>query len=175
MIKTFLNPKGHQNRICGSKVTAILLKGRILPIGGASAVEGLRSTGLPRLVFTFFFHTTFLNFSIQPLHTICSPNISTHFFIKTFHQFFPTNLALNFSTQFFNTFSIICHIFSMFAILWPWRSTGIPLYRDVCMANGWRTFWVSPMENVLARENKSFYQFSESFSKMLITVVSMGS
>ena len=29
---------------------AILLKRWILPIGGASAVEGLRSTGLPRLV-----------------------------------------------------------------------------------------------------------------------------
>ena len=50
VIKTFLNPEGHQNRISGSKVTAILLKGWILPIGGASAVEGLRSTGLSRLV-----------------------------------------------------------------------------------------------------------------------------
>ena len=29
---------------------AILLKGLILPIGGDSAVEGLLSTGLPRLV-----------------------------------------------------------------------------------------------------------------------------
>ena len=37
MIKNFLNPKGHQNPISGSKVTAILLKGWILPIGGASA------------------------------------------------------------------------------------------------------------------------------------------
>ena len=51
VIKNFLNPKGHQNRTNGSKVTAILLKGWILPIGGASAVEGLRSKGLPRLVF----------------------------------------------------------------------------------------------------------------------------
>ena len=51
MIKTFLNPEGHQNHIFGSKVT-ILLKVWILPIGGTSAVEGLRSTGLPRLVFT---------------------------------------------------------------------------------------------------------------------------
>ena len=32
-IRTFLNPKGHQNLIRGSKVMAILLKGRILPIG----------------------------------------------------------------------------------------------------------------------------------------------
>ena len=50
VIKNFLNLKGHHNPIDGSKVTAILLKVRILPIGGASAVESLRSTGLPRLV-----------------------------------------------------------------------------------------------------------------------------
>ena len=41
MIKNFLNPKGHQSPIGGSKVTTILLKGWILPIGGASAGEGL--------------------------------------------------------------------------------------------------------------------------------------
>ena len=46
-IKNFLNPEGHKNPIIGSKVTAILLKGWISPIGGASAVEGLRSTGYP--------------------------------------------------------------------------------------------------------------------------------
>ncbi len=40
-----LNLEGHQNRITGLKVTAILLNGWILPIGGASAVEGLLSTG----------------------------------------------------------------------------------------------------------------------------------
>ena len=39
VIKTFLNPEGHPNRISGSKVTAILLKGWILPIGG-SAING---------------------------------------------------------------------------------------------------------------------------------------
>ena len=49
-VTTFLNPKGHQNPINGSKVTAILLKGWVSPVGGASAVEGLGSTGLPRLV-----------------------------------------------------------------------------------------------------------------------------
>ena len=49
VIKNFLYPEGHKNPISDSKVTAILLKGWILPIGGASAVEGLRSTGLPRL------------------------------------------------------------------------------------------------------------------------------
>ena len=38
------------NCITGSRVTAILLNEWILPIGGASAVEGLRSMGLPRLV-----------------------------------------------------------------------------------------------------------------------------
>ena len=51
VIKNFLNPKGHQNPINGSKVTAILLQGRILHICGASEVKGLRSTGLPHLVF----------------------------------------------------------------------------------------------------------------------------
>ena len=50
MIKNFLNLEGHQNPIMGSKVTVILLKGWISPIGGASALEGLQSTGLPRLV-----------------------------------------------------------------------------------------------------------------------------
>ena len=35
-MKNILNPKGHQNRISGSKVTNILLKGWILPIGGVA-------------------------------------------------------------------------------------------------------------------------------------------
>ena len=42
VIKSFLNPEGHQNPISGSKVTDILLKGWIWPIGEASAGEGLR-------------------------------------------------------------------------------------------------------------------------------------
>ena len=37
VMKNFLNPKGHQNRFSGSKVTAILLKGCILPIGGVAS------------------------------------------------------------------------------------------------------------------------------------------
>ena len=37
MIKIFLNPEWHQNPTSGSKVLAILLKGWILPIGGASS------------------------------------------------------------------------------------------------------------------------------------------
>ena len=41
VIMHFLNPKGHQNPIGCSKVTAILLKGWIWPIGGESAGEGL--------------------------------------------------------------------------------------------------------------------------------------
>ena len=52
IFENILNFEGHQNRMTGSGVTAILLYGWILPIGGASSVEGLRSTGLPRLVFT---------------------------------------------------------------------------------------------------------------------------
>ena len=40
-----LNLEGHLNCITGSRITAILLNGWILPSGGASAVEGLLSTG----------------------------------------------------------------------------------------------------------------------------------
>ena len=49
MFQEILNLKGHQNCIIDSRVTGILLNRWILPIGGASAVEGLRSTGLSRL------------------------------------------------------------------------------------------------------------------------------
>ena len=42
MIKSFLYPEGRQNPISGSKVTTILLKGWIWPIGEASAGEDLR-------------------------------------------------------------------------------------------------------------------------------------
>ena len=45
-----LNLKGHANCISGSKVTAILLNRWILPIGGASAVKGLRCSLRSRLV-----------------------------------------------------------------------------------------------------------------------------
>ena len=37
IFKEILNPEGHPNHITGSKVTAILLNGWILPIGGASS------------------------------------------------------------------------------------------------------------------------------------------
>ena len=42
IFRDILNLKGHQNCITGPKVTAFLLNGWILPIGGASAVKGLR-------------------------------------------------------------------------------------------------------------------------------------
>ena len=41
----FLNLEVHRNRNTGCRVTAILMNGWILPIGGASAVEGLLSMG----------------------------------------------------------------------------------------------------------------------------------
>ena len=44
------NLEGHPNHICGSGVVAIWMNWWILPIGGASSVEGLVSTGLPLLV-----------------------------------------------------------------------------------------------------------------------------
>ena len=45
-----LNRKRYPYRITGSRVTAFLLNRWILPIVGASAVEGLQSMGLPCLV-----------------------------------------------------------------------------------------------------------------------------
>ena len=42
VVNNFLNPEGHQKPINGSKVTAILLKEWIWPIGEASAGKGLR-------------------------------------------------------------------------------------------------------------------------------------
>ena len=46
-----LNLEWHPNCITGLIVMKILLNVLILPIDGASAVEGLLSMGLPRLVF----------------------------------------------------------------------------------------------------------------------------
>ena len=37
IVKDILNPEGHPNCISGSKVTAILLNGWILPVGEASS------------------------------------------------------------------------------------------------------------------------------------------
>ena len=54
MIKKFLNPKGHQNHISGSKVTAILLKWWILPIGGTSARRVCACNLRSRLFITCF-------------------------------------------------------------------------------------------------------------------------
>ena len=42
MFLEILNTEGHPYRFTGSKGTAILLNGWILPISGASAVKGLR-------------------------------------------------------------------------------------------------------------------------------------
>ena len=42
ILKMVLNPEGNLNPITGSKVTAIFQNGLILPIGGASAMKGLR-------------------------------------------------------------------------------------------------------------------------------------
>ena len=51
MIKNFLNPEGNQNPFRGSKVTVILLKGWIWPIGEV-ALERVCACGLrSRLVF----------------------------------------------------------------------------------------------------------------------------
>ena len=46
-----LNLEGHPNLISGSRGIVILPNCLILPIGAALAVDGLRSTGLPRLAY----------------------------------------------------------------------------------------------------------------------------
>ena len=46
-----LKHKWRPNCITGSRVAAVLLNGGIWPIGDASAVNGLQSTGLLRLVY----------------------------------------------------------------------------------------------------------------------------
>ena len=45
IFEDIINLEGHLSRITGSRVTAILLNGWILPTGGASAVEGVLSKG----------------------------------------------------------------------------------------------------------------------------------
>ena len=53
IFKEILNPKEHPNRITGSKVTAILLNGWILPIGGASSGRVCSCSLRSRLVFVW--------------------------------------------------------------------------------------------------------------------------
>ena len=92
MIKNFLNPERHQNLISGSKVTAILMKGWILPVCGASSEEGLRLQPLQHAclkISSKFYHGYFLrNIShfafcsfIYPMNFVklssqCRPNLS---------------------------------------------------------------------------------------------------
>ena len=47
VIKKILNPKGHLNCIIDSKFTSILLKGWILPIGGAASGRVCDQRGYP--------------------------------------------------------------------------------------------------------------------------------
>ena len=78
-----LNLEGHPNCITGSKFTMTLLKGWILLIGGASAVEGLRSTGLSRQVFLLiFFYLIFIDF-----FKIILRRKKSFFFLNYFHIF----------------------------------------------------------------------------------------
>ena len=63
ILKEILNPYGNPNRITGSKVTAILLNGWCLPIGGASSGRVCACSLRSRLVlklndFWFYFWTS---------------------------------------------------------------------------------------------------------------------
>ena len=61
-VKTFLNPEGHHNGIIGSKVTVILLKGWILPIGGAASGRVCNQRGYP--VYFFLLNHPFNDWSL---------------------------------------------------------------------------------------------------------------
>ena len=55
LLKTFLNPEGHHNRITSSKVIAVFLDGGSLPIGGVSSGRVSACSLRSRLVFFSFF------------------------------------------------------------------------------------------------------------------------
>ena len=86
-------PKGHQNPISQSKVTAILLKGLILPIGGASVVEVLRSTGLPRLVYNWSGESGGVVSNMVKVEPVGLHNIN----INVNHSFFSKSALLTFN------------------------------------------------------------------------------
>ena len=54
VVKNFVSIKGHQNCIVGSKVTVILLKDWILPIGGVALERVCACSLRRRSVFTYF-------------------------------------------------------------------------------------------------------------------------
>ena len=70
VIKNFLNLEGHQNPVSGSKVMTLLLKGWILPIGGASSGRVCACSLHSRLVFTDFGRVN--NFFLKTWDTITS-------------------------------------------------------------------------------------------------------
>ena len=89
MIKDCLYPEGHQNPISGSIVTAILLKEWILPIGGASAGEGLRLQPAQQACLIKY-NIPFLTFNIiESLHFLHFPNfcVLNVFTFLRFHIF----------------------------------------------------------------------------------------
>ena len=70
--------EGHQNCITGSRVTAIYLNGWILPISGASVMEGVQLTGqscpvYPLALFFFFWLQGLL---LQDRNFVTSSNAS---------------------------------------------------------------------------------------------------
>ena len=72
--KEILNLEGHQNRITGSKVTAILLIWLILPIGGSLPMKGLRLKPAQQVCFCF-------KWSLLLLHLYIFRSVSGHLFV----------------------------------------------------------------------------------------------
>ena len=82
-----LNLKGHQNRITGSRVTAILLNGWILPIGQSGEASRWRvwyQWGLPRLVFfCVSLKVLFCPFMLYPQAIISKKNYISVYLVHT--------------------------------------------------------------------------------------------
>ena len=64
------NPEGHQNRLVGSKVTAILMKGWILSIGGVALGRVCVCSMLSRLV--WFCQNLFFEFGCLLMFKVLS-------------------------------------------------------------------------------------------------------
>ena len=101
------NLEGHPNRITGSRVTAILLIGWILLIGGASAVKALRLAGLPRLFYTILCY----NISYYPILHCTKLQYKKLLYI--------TSYMFNALQNYMQRTVIICHISSE-------NITGVP-------------------------------------------------
>ena len=123
MKKTFLNPEGYQNPISGSKVTVILLKGLIFPIGGVASGRVCACSLRSRLVFTRVGIFPRTDFRCLSRSEIGHPLFWNNQFELIFHNVFPkTNRFSSLVTEplrnfFLRTFFNFCRFFEFIHLL----------------------------------------------------------